>query len=384
MKVLLLGGTGVLSSDVRDYCLSQGDEVYTITRGKHKVQQQERLHYIVANIRDLVDVKCKLGVLRFDVIVDFLSYNKEQLHQAFSNLANFCNQYVFISSACVFRRAEEDGILSEDSPKPNEHLSYSQEKFDCENYLLNLSNPSTNFTIVRPYITYGDTRIPFGIAPLARFHGTIIERIKSGKPFFIWDEGKAKCTLLHTTDFARALYRLFGNTKSFNNSINIVGNEVVSWKDVVDILYDELNADKSNIVSIPSGKLAQILPEYKESILGDRSLNAVFDNSKLMELVPDFKQTIFLRDGIKRTLHFYKKHNNLLGFDYKYDARIDYMLNCYLNKDDSKRNKLKYIDYASSNKCQTCIAYYIYRYCTPRCADILIRILRKTKIIKLL
>lgn len=383
MKILLLGGTGVLSSDVRDFCLSQGDDVYTITRGSHKVRQQEGLHYIVADIRDLEDVKCKIGGLRFDVIVDFLSYNKSQLHQAFSNLALYCSQYIFISSACVYRRAPEDGRLTENSPKPNGKLLYSQEKFDCENYLFHLSKPQTNFTIVRPYITYGDTRIPFGIAPLARYHGTIIERIKAGKPFFIWDEGNALCTLLHTADFAKALYHLFGNKMSFNDSVNIVGDEVVKWKDVVDILFEELNADKSNILSVPSNDLATILPEYKESILGDRSLNAVFDNSKLKQLIPGFKQTISLREGIKRTLDYYRRNNNLLGYDYRYDARIDYLLNKYLNKDDVRKSKLKYIDYSQNRLLQTRLEYSIYRFLKPSVAEFIIRVLRKTKIVKL-
>lgn len=56
---------------------------------------------------------------------------------------------------------------------------YNVEKYNSEKELVKLSqNASCYYTIIRPYITYDDERIPFGIAPSYKYHRTIIERLK--------------------------------------------------------------------------------------------------------------------------------------------------------------------------------------------------------------
>lgn len=68
------------------------------------------------------------------------------------------------------------------------------------------------------------------------------------------------------------------------------------------------------------------MPCYKEFLIGDRSLNAVFDNTKLKECIPNYKQNISLKKGLEMILIYYKEHNFLNGIDYKYDARIDKLI----------------------------------------------------------
>ena len=36
MNILILGGSGILSSDFTKYCLDSGNEVYIVNRGKRK------------------------------------------------------------------------------------------------------------------------------------------------------------------------------------------------------------------------------------------------------------------------------------------------------------------------------------------------------------
>lgn len=174
MKVLLLGGTGVLSTDILLECVNRGYETFVLNRGNHSSLIPKEAILIKGNIRNKKEVSEVLHNLFFDVVVDFLSINPYDLKSSFEFFESRCLQYVFISSACAFRRAHEDGILIESSPKPNINLPYSVNKFECEKYLMDREEKKCNYTIIRPYITYGDTRIPFGIAPLARYHWTII------------------------------------------------------------------------------------------------------------------------------------------------------------------------------------------------------------------
>lgn len=356
MKILIIGGTGVLSTDIVLRSLECGYNVSVLNRGHHVSEIPEGVRIIKADIRNVEDVSRKIGEECFDVIVDFLSYKENDLKTSFGFFKGKCTQYIFISSACVFRRSSDDGILLEDSPKPNTDLPYSMNKYACERWLLaNAKDAECKYTIVRPYITYGDTRIPFGIAPLARYHWTIVARILNDKPMFLWDDGIAKCTLTHTRDFAYNFVQLYLNERAYNEDINLVGDQVYTWREMLETLYDILGKSKDNIVSIQTSQIAKILSCFKESLIGDRSLNAVFDNSKLKRIIPDYRQTITLEKGIRDTLNFYQKNRYLGGIDFKYDGRLDKLIEHAIGK------KFHFMDYLESHCENSKRIYRLYR-----------------------
>lgn len=371
MKVFIIGGTGVLSTDVDKECLSHKDEVYILNRGRHKedIPQDTNCHLIIGDIRDVNGVKAAVDDLRFDVVIDFLSFTPSQLESTYKIFAPLCEQYVFISSCCVFQRNPEDGIITENSPKPNLKLSYGFEKYQCELLLAQLNKEfDSKYTIVRPYITYGNTRVPFGLAPLERYHWTLIGRILAEKPFFIWDGGKNKCNLLNTRDFARLFYCILLNPKAYNQDINITGNETYEWIDVLKVLYDYLGKNTNNIVDIPKGKIAQLMPEYEESLLGDRALDGIFDISKLKEIAPEtisiYENAIGLREGIIQTIESYKARNYYKGIDYRYDARVDRMISSVLTYKDKKKKTIRFVDYLGNSTRRERLVYKFFRY-TP-------------------
>lgn len=359
MRILIIGGTGVLSTDIVARSIECGHEVSILNRGHYSSQIPSQAKTYKANIRNLDEVAERIGEAVFDVIVDFLSFRENDLKASFGYFKNKCTQYIFISSACVFRRNHEDGTLLEDSPKPNTDWEYSTDKYKCEKWLVKQpEDERCKYTIVRPYITYGDTRIPYGIAPLARFHWTIVSRILNGKPMFLWDDGTAKCTLTHTRDFAYNFVQLYLNEKVYDEDINLVGDQVYSWREMLETLYDLLGkgSDKNNIVSIPSGQIARILPSIRDNLIGDRALDAVFDNSKLKRSISDFRQSISLRDGMAATLDYYRNNGYLSGIDYKYDAQIDNLIERATGK------SFHYVDYLNNHRLKDWIVYDKHRY----------------------
>ena len=192
MKILLLGGTGILSSAVCDLALKKGMNVTTVNRGKRKEFLRDQADNIVADIRnESVDLlKEKICFQYYDVVVDFISYTKEQLTKTISIIENSCEQLIFISSATVYKKLDDAHIYIEDDSIDNDKWKYCIEKAECERFL-NEGKWSFKFSIVRPYITYGKTRIPFQIVPLKYY--TLLNRIKNNKPILFVDK-KAICT----------------------------------------------------------------------------------------------------------------------------------------------------------------------------------------------
>jgi len=338
LKILIIGGTGALSSDVVKLSLLKNYSVYILNRGKKTELISEKIHVLKADIKNKVQVNKVLKNLYFDVVVDFLSYKVADIKNTVSLFKSRCDQFVFISSACVYRRAEEDGVITEQSPLINPSWNYSKDKVECEDYLISeCAGIGLKYTIVRPYITYGDTRIPYGIMPSYGWHWSLISRILNDKPIFIWDQGQAVCSITHTSDFAVGLVGLFNNSKAYNEAFHIVGDETISWKDLL-YLIGQLIDKKPLLAEIPALYASEKLPELKGMLLGDRSLNAIFDNSKIKEAVPEFASEISLEKGIASTIRYYKDNNYLKGIDYKWEGQMDSLIYSYYK--DTDPNKL--------------------------------------------
>lgn len=371
MNILLIGGTGLLSGKVLNLCVSNGYCTYILNRGHNNKSVEKQVNILIADFYKVKSVEDAVKGLTFDIVVDFLSRRPEDINRIFPVFKNKCKQYVFISSACVYRRLKEDVFMTEDCPKPNFDWSYSIEKYDCEQSLINLSKSAeVKYTIVRPYITYDDTRIPFGITPLYGYHGTIIGRIIAGKPIFIWDKGEATTTLTRVEDFAKGIVGLFGNEKAYDEDFHIVTQETHTWKEFLDLMFLLLNT-KVNIVDIPTEYIISQLPEYKGILIGDRAIDACFDNSKILFAVKGLEFSFSLKEGLKKTIDYYKENNYLKGIDYKWDAKIDRLISKYSSQ------KISFTDYLGNANKKDRITYFIYRNFSMRIANKLFSLIRK-------
>lgn len=352
MKILLLGGTGTLSTAVCRLAISKGYEVSVLNRGHNNGKLPSCVKTYIGSFTDINALEQCVEGSDYDVVVDFLSRVPTDIERVYPIFKAHCKQFIFISSACVYKRADEDFPIKENSPKPNKDWSYNVEKYACETQLKALSQDSSSFfTIVRPYITYNNERLPLGISPSYNFHKTIIERFRAGKPWFIWDEGTAITTVTYVDDFSKGLVGLFLNERAKNEDFHITGDFYYTQKDLIEITKRAIKSD-SEIISIPANTIGNILPEYKNMLIGDRALDARFCNLKIKEAVPDLSFNTSYEKGIERIVKYWDTQD--ASYDYKFEARIDRLL--------SKIGvETAFVNYPGSNK-NSCLIYYIYRY----------------------
>mgnify|MGYP001396027554 CR=1 FL=1 len=71
MKILIIGGTGVLSADILKKSIECGYNVSVLNRGHYNSQIPQNVTIYKANIRDIEEVKVKVGKEKFDVVVNF-------------------------------------------------------------------------------------------------------------------------------------------------------------------------------------------------------------------------------------------------------------------------------------------------------------------------
>ena len=360
MKILVVGGTGILSTAVVERCIERGDSVTMINRGNRPNQIHPKATLIKCDIRDknqLDNISKDLG--EFDVVIDFLVFNASELNVSLQYFAKNTKQYVFISSAQVYNTSI-GGLLTEDSPKPQKLWSYSVNKLECEKYLISYcKNNKINYTIIRPAVNYDGTRIPYGIFPPMGYHWTLVERIKHEKPIITWNHGQNRLNLTRVEDFAEATVGLMGNPKAYNEDFNVAGDNVYSWMDVLFVLGDLLGK-KVVTFDLPVDYYYKELPKHqKEELVGGRANDMICSINKLKTLLPDFRPRYDLREGVKKTLDYYEKNNYLNGIDYVFDGDCDRIIKKYCRiKRIATPPNCDYIDYFNGGKDYDKNSYY--------------------------
>lgn len=358
MHILLIGGTGVLSSAVTDAAMKKGINVTMINRGSRRIPDGVEL--IKANCFDYDHVrKCLLG-RRFDAIIDFLCYTDLQTSQSFNLYKEFTNQYFYISSCAVYDTRLGE-ICHEDSPKVLPMWKYSVDKWASEQHLQKLvEGTDVKYTIIRPCVTYGDTRIPYGISPQYGYHWTLAARILAEKPIIRWNGGINRCNMTRVEDFAVGVVGLIGNPVAYNEAFNVCGDETPSFNDVLEAMAEYLGKEPV-VFDLTSSEYALEIPQRKGELLGGRSIDAICSNIKIKNTVYGFKQNTLLKEGIRKTLDAYKCQNYQLGIDWAFDADTDRIISKYCKKKgiNPRKYKIGFVDYLGNAKNKDRFAYWI-------------------------
>ncbi|MEJ2113690.1 MAG: NAD-dependent epimerase/dehydratase family protein [Flavobacteriaceae bacterium] len=305
MKVLFIGGTGIISSASSELAIQNGIDLYHLNRGK-SFRKIEGVKTIIADIRNFEAAKKTLENHEFDAVVDWISFTPEHIQNNIKLFTGKTKQFVFISSASIYQTPPEKLPVTEETPLHNPIWKYSQDKIACENILREAySKTKFPYTIVRPSHTYDKTLIPITGSY------TALHRMKQGLPVIVHGDGSSIWTLTHHKDFAVGLIGLLGKPEAINEAYHITNNELLSWNTIYKTMAKELGVTP-NLVYIPSHIIAKYDKDIGDGLLGDKTHSMIFDNSKIKALVPEFNPQIFFNFGAKEIVSWYNKPENQL------------------------------------------------------------------------
>ncbi|MDA3799162.1 MAG: NAD-dependent epimerase/dehydratase family protein [Kiritimatiellae bacterium] len=325
MKVLFIGGTGNISEACVQRCLSQGQTVSVVTRGANKLP--DGVEAIVTDRYKQDDFQQAIEGKSFDVVINFVGYKLPELEIDYKLFAGKIRQYIFISSATVYKKPHTQIPITEDYALGNPWSEYAQNKQKCEEWLMDKNNRNLfPVTIVRPSHTFSEKWVPNIISSGT---WTIPNRLINKKTLFLHDGGKSLWTLTSSSDFAIGLCGLIGLDKSIGEAFHITSDEANSWKAIYDRYPIELGLEPPDYVSIPTDFICENFPEFISSLKGDKAENAVFDNSKIKSYVPDFKCKNSMIEGIRKSMQWFLADKERQVVDKKADEKIEKILNAY-------------------------------------------------------
>lgn len=323
MKILFIGGTGVISSACSALALERGFELFLLNRGKSSRPVPEGAKVLNADVRDAASVETALKDHRFDVVVDWIAYTPEHIEADIHLFKGRTSQFVFISSASAYQKPVLSLPITESTPLINPHWAYSRAKIACEQRLLQASRDE-NFpiTIVRPSRTYDCTLIPDDSG------WTTIDRMRKGKEIVVHGDGTTTWVLTHHKDFAKGFVGLLGNPRAIGDTFHITSDEVLTWNQIVKILADAAGTT-ARIVHLPSEFIAAHDERWGAGLLGDKSHSVIFDNSKIKKAVPGFVATIPFHQGAQEIIAWHDADPARQKVNVERDSLLDTMIASY-------------------------------------------------------
>jgi nucleoside-diphosphate-sugar epimerase len=320
MKILFIGGTGIISSACTELALQQGIELYLLNRGRSIRPTPEGAITLLGDIHQPDSVNSVLGNLKFDAVVEWVAFTPDQVKSDIQLFHNRTGQYVFISSASAYQKPPHSLPITESTPLDNPFWQYSRNKAACE-ALLEQAGREEGFpyTIVRPSHTYDRTLLPF--------HGgyTTVARMRAGKPVVVHGDGTSLWTMTHHSDFAIGFVGLLGNQNAIGQRFHITSDELLSWNQIYTIVAHSAGV-APQLVHVPSEVIAMYDPEWGASLLGDKAHSMIFDNRKIRELVPQFKPAIPFQQGAQEILAWYDEDASRQVVDKHNDEVQDWLV----------------------------------------------------------
>lgn len=304
MDLLLIGGTGVISSAVAEHAVGLGHRVTLLNRGTSSVRPvpagAEVLH---ADIRDVPATARVLQGREFDAVADFISFVPEQLAAGIDLFRGRTGQYMFISSASAYQKPPARLPILESTPLRNPFWQYSQDKIACEDLLV-AAYRDEGFpgTIVRPSHTYDRTKVPL-IGGWTDLH-----RMRAGLPVLVPGDGTSLWTLTHSRDFARGFTGLLGCGAAVGESYTITSDEFLPWNQIYRVLAEAAGVREPLLVHVTSDAIAAHDPRRGPGLLGDKAHSVIFDNSKIKALVPGFSARIPFAEGAAEIPAWFDAH----------------------------------------------------------------------------
>jgi len=333
MRILIVGGTGLISSAFARECDDRDDALTLITRGVRGSEGAPASAKIIH--ADATDAEALRAMLqgarlrreRWDAVVQFVAFTPQQVAEDIVTFAPLADRYVLVATSAAYATFERFHLLTEDTPLENDEWDYAHDKIACED-VLRAEAPAAGlgFTIVRPAHTYGDTKIP-AFTGNSRHPWTVIDRMRRGADILIPGDGTALWTITHASDVASGMRGLLDTDASRGLAVHITSGEALTWTGLYRSIAHAAGLSdaqfESQVVHVPSDALIAATPSQAGSIRGDKMHCAVYDTSLLRTLVPEWKAETPFAVGIGDAVRAFEAHPEWQTIDAEANAMFD-------------------------------------------------------------
>lgn len=311
LKVLVLGGTGVISREIVAQLASANHEVTVFNRGKRGVELPPNVEHLAGDRHNTEAFSDMMKNHDFDVVMDMICFNVEDAKTTVNAFRGRAQQLIVCSTVSAYQRPFRQLPIREE----NEELlheptfPYGYSKAEMERYLLSTAVPDElPVTIIRPSLTYGIGCANVGVL---RQNFGIVDRIRKGKSLVMFGDGTTPWNFTFATDLAKAFIGSAMNPNTYQKAYHATSSDLHYWEDLY-VEFGKVLGIEPSIVHLPTAILKAANPEICSHLDDEKKFPSIFDNSSIQNDVPLFRPRMTLHDGIKTLVEWYERDNHVV------------------------------------------------------------------------
>jgi len=321
MRILIIGGTGLISTGIVKHLLARGADVTVFNRGQ-RAAPPPNVKLIKGDRGNVAEFEKRFESERFDAVIDMVCFAAEQAESDVRAFGGRCEQFIFCSTVCTYGVKVPASVLVNES-FPQEPISaYGKGKVAAEQVFRH-ANEERKFhaTIVRPSSTYG----PGGsLIDQLEFNPVAWDRVEKGLPVLCAGDGLGLWQATHRDDCGKLFAYAALNPRTYGQDYNAVREEVLTWRDYYRRAANALGKT-AHLLFAPAWWIIKHDPKRFGLLAEITQYHGAYTSAKARRDVPEFRCEIGFERGAGETLADMRRRNvwRDCGNDAVYQGMVD-------------------------------------------------------------
>ena len=309
MNVLIVGGTGLISTGIVKALQARGAAITVFNRGQTDDRLGGAVRHLAGDRNDFPAFEATVRAAGpWDVVIDMICFRPDQAESDVRAFAGRCGHFIFCSTVCTYGNTQTIVPTLETTPQAPV-CTYGRDKVACEQLLLRAqADKKMPVTIFRPSHTYG----PGGnVINNLGWGATFVDRLRRGRPIVVSGDGHGLWQSAYSEDVGVVFAGAAGNPACFGEAYNIVGDEVVTWDDYTRRTAAAIGAPPPRLVHIPTDLLLAIDRKRYVALEEIFRFHGVYSSAKLKRDVPAYRSATPYAEGVRRTVAWMDQHGKV-------------------------------------------------------------------------
>lgn len=308
MKILIIGGTGLISTAVAQQAVDRGHAVTLLNRGQTPVRVTGDFRVLAG---DRADRPAFERLVResgsWDCVVDMICSDPADAVSLASALKGRTAQLVFCSTTNVYPKPADHYPVREDH-RVGAAFKNGVDKAACEVVHRKAeADGHYRVTVIRPGHAYGET------GPVLHSLGSntaVLDRIRKGRPVIVHGDGQGLWSALHAEDVAQVFSAAAGHPAAFGRTYNATGLEWMTWDQYHARIAEALGVTCPERVHIATDRLAQLAPDRTAQVKRSLQYPGIYDMTAARTEL-GFCSRISFVDGMRRTIRWLEERGKI-------------------------------------------------------------------------
>jgi nucleoside-diphosphate-sugar epimerase len=309
MKVLIIGGTGLISTGIVKALQARGAALTVFNRGQTDDRLGSGVRHLAGDRNDFAIFETAVAAAGpWDGVIDMICFRPDQAESDVRAFAGRCGHFIFCSTVCTYGNTQTVVPTLETTPQAPVS-AYGRDKVACEQIFLRAyAAKKMPVTIFRPSHTYGPGG---GVINNLGWEPTFVDRLRRGRPVIVSGDGHGLWQSAYSEDVGVGFAGAAGRPACFGEAYNIVGDEVVTWDDYTRRTAAAIGAPPPRLVHLPTDLLLAIDRKRYAALEEIFRFHGVYSNAKLKRDVPEYRSATPYEEGVRRTVAWMDQHGKV-------------------------------------------------------------------------